>query len=421
MATTVAAMRGTMGSTNYFILAMKARELVEKAIIPSEMEGWDNLTLEEREQRDINYNRVKKQIAPYLARDKDRFFGAIILTVSPFDEENFEPLNEVATKGLPKLYKTQAQLMGFLTFTGGEQLRPLDGQHRLKALKFAMEGNDEKGKKIDGLTLDPSLANEDITVILIPHDQQKSRKIFTKVNRYAKPTTTGQNLVTDDDDVIAVLSRGIANNQNIIGPELVKYKSNTLNDKEGYFTTLATIAECNENILQATFGERVDRQTLPNQAKMRLYEEAINNTWQHITTNVDLFADMLSDKDETSDAKRCEIRTDFLLGKPVPQVCLVAAFARLVNLEGRNKFTPKEATDQLNKVDWKKEAKLWDRLLMTGTKIITKNAKIATDILCYIAGEPLDDDQTADLLKRYQALYPESEKANVELPDKLPQ
>ena len=86
-------------------------------------------------------------------------------------------------------------------------LYPLDGQHRLKAIKFAIEGVDEENKKIEGLTLDSSLADEEVTVILIRHDKHKARKIFTKVNRYAKPTTTAINLVIDDHDIIAVLSR----------------------------------------------------------------------------------------------------------------------------------------------------------------------------------------------------------------------
>lgn len=418
MATTVAAMKGRLGSTDYFILAMKAKELVEKAIIPSEMEGWENLTLEEREQRDISYKRVKSQIAPYLAKDKDRFFGAIILTARKFDPSNFEPIADVATKGLPNLYKTQARLMGFLTFTGEEVLIPLDGQHRLKAIKFAIEGTDERSKKIEDFVPNSDLASEDVTVILIPYDPKKSRKIFTKVNRYAKPTTTGQNLVTDDDDIIAVLSRTIANDMSIIGADLVKYKSNTLNDKERYFTTLATLAECNLAILTANFATIIERQQLPDIDKIRLYEDKVVSVWKHLVENIEIFSMMLEDKDKSGDDRRRELREDYLLAKPIPQVCLVTAFARLTNLP-RNKLTFDEATDKLNKITWLKKDPLWDRLLVSGNKIITKNAKIATDILCYIAGQPLDGEQERDLLNRYLMLFPENEHSKIELPEKI--
>ncbi len=411
MATTVAAMKGKLGSTEYFILAMKAKELVEKTVIPSEIEGWDALTLEEREQRDINYARVKNQIAPYLVRDPDRFFGAIILTAKNFDPSNFEPIADVATKGLPNLYKTQAQLMGFLTFEGGEVLIPLDGQHRLKAIKFAIEGKDERNNQIDDLFPCSELANEDVTVILVPHDTVKARKIFTKVNRYAKPTTTGQNLVTDDDDIIAVLSRAIANDQDIIGARLVKYKSNTLNDRDVHFTTLATLAECNLAILAAHFPGEIDRTRPTDADKARLYEQKVRDVWKFLTENIESFSDLLEDKDETGDDKRREIRMDCLLGKPVPQVCLVKAFARLTTPE--TNLTDTEAANKLNAVDWRKDASGWDRLFMSGGRILTKNRNLVTDILCYGTGQKLDEGRKEELLEKYRSLFPEDEKSGI--------
>ena len=418
MATTVAAMKGKLGSTEYFILAMKAKELVEKTIIPSEIEGWEDMTLEEKEQRDINYGRVKDLIAPYLASDKDRFFGAIILTAKNMGASNFEPIADVATKGLPNLYKTQAQLMGFLTFTGGEELIPLDGQHRLKAIKFAIEGKDERSKAIPDITPCSQLANDDVTVILIPYDNEKARKIFTKVNRYAKPTTTGQNLVTDDDDIIAVLSRAIANE--LITARLVKYKANTLSEKDFYFTTLATVAECNEAILQATFAEKIERAKPIDNEKKHLYQDKVKEIWEYLSQNITLFADMLEDKDEQGDDKRRELRRDYLLGKPVPQACLFKAFSRLTNLESRQgKLTKKEAVDKLNAIDWAIKAPEWDRLFISGKKFIKSNAKLAIDIICYRAGEILNEEQKGSLLDKYRQLFPDDKQDKITLPPLL--
>lgn len=410
MATTVAAMKGKLGSTEYFILSMKAKELVEKTDIPSEIPGWDNLTLEEREQRDINYTRVKNQIAPYLAEDQDRFFGAIILTAKNFDSSQFEPISDIAMQGIPNLYKMEAKLMGFLTFSGGEQLIPLDGQHRLKAIEFAIEGKDEKSKKIEGLNPCPNLADEDVTVIIVPYDQKKSRKIFTKVNKYAKKTSTGENLVTDDDDIIAVLSRQVANNQNIVGANLVNYKTNTLSDKSDQFTTLATIAECNVAILEAYFPiGKIDRTKLPSPEKKRLYEDKIIEVWKFLVENINLFADALEEKGPDGDAKRREIRKDYLLGKPVPQACLVKVFTQLTS--PATNLTFKQAASKLNDVDWQKDAKHWDRLFMSGDKIITKNRKLVADILYYCAGGELDEPQQKELLTRYQDLFPKEEQS----------
>ena len=139
MSTTVAAMKARMGNTDYFVLSMKAGELADKVKIPREMDEWAALTIEERYQRDLDYSRVKNQIAPYLANNQSRFFGAVILAAMNFDSDDaFEQLGEVTTRQLPRMYKNNAESLGFLTFKGGEVLVPLDGQHRLKAIQFAV-------------------------------------------------------------------------------------------------------------------------------------------------------------------------------------------------------------------------------------------------------------------------------------------
>jgi len=417
MAGTISAMKGKFGSTEYYILTMKAKELAEKISIPSEMEDWKNMSLEEKEQRDINYSRVKRQIAPYLANDPDRFFGAIIVAAKNFDPNNFESVLKMCKDSMPHLYKSEARNMGFLTFTGAELLIPLDGQHRVKAIKFAIEGLDEKGGKIPNMSPSADIANEDVTVILIDYKPAKARKIFTKVNRYAKATTTGQNLVTDDDDIIAVLAREIANDVKFIGPDLVKYQNNTLSDKDGYFTTLAALADCNEAIMMANFGGgKIDRTHLPDKEKVALYRDKVHETWEFLLEHIDLFSDALSDKDESGNGKRHEIRENYLLGKPVPQVCLVKAFARLTNLQ-TNKLSPSQAAKKLNAIPWEKDNPLWDGLFLKGEKktILTKNAGLVTDIICHMCGETLPDEGKDALLVRYRDALPEGAK-----PEQLP-
>jgi len=140
MASIVSATKGKFGGTPYYTFSMKAKAFMEKIHMPSKMDDWEDMSLEEREQRDINYARVKRQIAPYLAMDPDRFFGAIIVAAKNFDPKNFESVLTMCKNDMPKLYQAEAKNIGFLTFTGEELLIPLDGQHRAKAIKFAIEG-----------------------------------------------------------------------------------------------------------------------------------------------------------------------------------------------------------------------------------------------------------------------------------------
>ena len=101
MATTVAAMKGRLGNTDYYMLSMKARELVNRVTTPTKIKGWDGLSVEELYYRDISYDGVKTRIAPYLANDRSRFFGAVIVTAMNFDDAVFEPLSDIAGRGCP--------------------------------------------------------------------------------------------------------------------------------------------------------------------------------------------------------------------------------------------------------------------------------------------------------------------------------
>ena len=420
MSTTLAAMKARLGDTNYFILSMKAQELVTMVKIPKELEGWEDLRIEERYQRDINYSRVKKQIAPYLANDGSRFFGAIIVAAMNFNEEDiFEPLSAVTTKGLPNKYRDDAADMGFLTFKGGEVLVPLDGQHRLKAIEFAVTGRDENGRPIADVKPCTQLAQEDVTVILVPYVPQKARKIFTRVNKYARKTTTGQDIVTDDDDIVAVLTREIAND--LIGGRLAKYKSNNLTPKDPEFTTLSIVYNCNKEIIAKTFPNgKVDTTQLPDLREGQLYRDKVREVWEVLLQEIEVFAAALSDKEEAGDDKRRELRKTNLLGKPVAQECLVNAFMRLTGAPSN--MGDEKACDKLNALPWsitEENLKVWQGILWTGGvdgKIITKNRNLTTDIIAYLAGEKITNEKKAELLEEYRGLFPEDERAGKELP-----
>ena len=424
MSTTVAAMKARLGNTDYYILSMKAQELVNKVKIPKEIEGWEDLSVDERYQREINYNRVKTQIAPYLAQDESRFFGAIIVAAFHFDENiDWEPLDVVVPKGVPKRYVADLESIGFLNFRGGEMLVPLDGQHRLKAIEFALTGRDEKSKDIPNMETCAHLAQEDVTVILIPYEPAKARKIFTRVNRYAKPTTTGQNIIVDDDDIFAVLAREIAND--LIGGSLVKYTSNTLRDSDAEFTTLSIIYNCNETIITGTFpGKKIEKTQLPSIDKQRLYRDKVREVWETILEDIEVFADMLHDKETTGDNKRREIRKTNLLGRPVTQECLVRAFIRLCGAPSH--MRSQTICKRLNKLPWEINAsnvEVWQRILWNGGtdgKILTKNRNrnLTTSIISYMVGEKLSVEQINKLLIDCREEFPERERDSWNLPEK---
>ncbi len=420
MATVYPAMKGKFGSTEYFMITMKANDVTKQLTIPKDIPNWDDLKLEERYQREINYNRVKKQIAPYLAHDPDRFFGALIVEAYNPEEMEFELIDSLL-KQVPHLYRTAAKSLGFLTLSGGEMLVPLDGQHRLAAIQFAMDGKDEKEKSINGITPNTDLANDDVLLVVIKHDgTSKGRKIFNKVNRYAKATTTAENLITADDDIIAIISRDIADNT--IGGRLVNYRSNTLPESSYYFTTLSTIYQATQSILEEKFG-KINRQALPKLLDRKLYEDLAQEYWREVSNNVTLYYQALHDKEHSGDDDRRDIRKAYLIGKPVVQLALMNAVVKLrsSSKSDGSKLSWGDIHSRINKADWKSSNELWQHILINGTKIISGKQAVnfASSFIAYYLGEKLWEKEIANLRERYASHFPESVREGTNLPDRL--
>lgn len=420
MASVHPVMVGQFGTTEYYMLTMKAGDVANQLIIPKEMPDWDDMELEERFQREINYNRVRTQIAPYLALDPDRFFGALIVDVINGEEMEFEPLGRIAGKP-PKLYETAARAFGFLTLSGKEVLVPLDGQHRLAALKFALSGKDERQRPITLFDPNTEIATDDILLILVKHDRGKARKIFNKVNRYAKPTSKADNLITSDDDVVAIIARNQIANE-LIGSRLVQYGSNTLSKGTHHFTTLATIYEATKHILEAEFGKISDRE-LPDSNKKSLYQSEAVRHWKQLLDGVSEFTLALADQGMSGDKKRVEIRNSNLLGKPIAQLAVVWASVYLVHAtcSDGSRIAFGSIVERINKVDWSMDNLLWQKILMDGQRVVSgrQAANFAGRFISYYLGLPLDEVELGDLASLYRARFPATEQASVQLPERL--
>ena len=81
MASVYPAMKGRLGSTDYYIITMKANDVANQLTIPKELPEWEDMGLGARYQRDVNYNRVSKPYRSIPRMMKIDFFGALIVDV----------------------------------------------------------------------------------------------------------------------------------------------------------------------------------------------------------------------------------------------------------------------------------------------------------------------------------------------------
>ena len=420
----VPAIKGRLGSTNYYICCMKAKNFIANVKVPKEIPGWDSLSLQERSQREINYNRVREHLGPYIAEDPDRFFGSFIVSFQNTGESElkFDPISPLMNS-VPGQPSTIFDKVGLLGWSGGTMF-PLDGQHRLKALEFAIYGIDEKSKPLP--YQNPEVSDEDVTVIIVEHDIKKARKIFNKVNRYAKPTSLTDNLATSDDDIVAVLSRDIV--QELIGNDLVSSAAgNTLSDSSPHFTTTGTVYKISKAVLEDKHN-KIDTTRLPEKSMIDTFKSELLEFWGHYL-KIDNYKKAIFHKTDMGDGTRAGLRYDHVNCKPIIQRALAEAIIRLRIVDpnqGRPNFD--EIIDRVNSLNWKNSHKLWEKTLLlpggkndkeTGKdrgKIITgESSKLfATRYIAYLLGEKLSDFELNDLTAKYQASIYDTE---AELPE----
>jgi DNA sulfur modification protein DndB len=192
--TLIPAFKAHVGDWNYYVCLMKYAQVAQHVDFAYEL-GTGNKDLNRMVQRGLT-NRTG-EIEDYLLHSEHRFLGSLIVAVWGGDPK-YLPL---AMQNEDEYMEGVDREFGVLTFDGTQSYFALDGQHRLRAIKDAVKQN-------------PVLGGEDISVLLVPHfdteeGKDRTRRLFTNINRNAKPTTPAENIALDVDDGFAVVTRDL--------------------------------------------------------------------------------------------------------------------------------------------------------------------------------------------------------------------
>ena len=229
----IPAIRGTLGELTYYTATFTFRQIAER-VKPADEELHTSKSLREQLQRALSDNH--KSITEYILTQKEHFFNALVLAVYNGDPTWNEL--EFEYNGI------RHYSMGFLHLNGEERIFPVDGQHRVEGIKSALNTN-------------PELENETINVIFIGHHntrdgKEKTRRIFSTLNRYAKPVSLGDIIALDEDDTVAIATRELLENCPLFMGENVKIdkkSSKALADNDDKsFTSLITLYDTNKII-----------------------------------------------------------------------------------------------------------------------------------------------------------------------------
>ena len=205
------ALRARMGDWWYYVATMTFGDIarcvkrVKDIDEPQELRNWI--------QRQLRPERTQ-QISDYLRSQTQRFFNAIVVGLYEGEPEWLPvALGESLTVKDVLLGERQAHSFGLIRLTGAETLFAIDGQHRVEGIKEAVQ-------------VQPELAAEEQTVIFVAHKtdtpgRQRTRRLFSTLNKYAKPVSESELVALSEDDAFAIVTRKLIDEYPGLGPEFV--------------------------------------------------------------------------------------------------------------------------------------------------------------------------------------------------------
>ncbi|AFY55648.1 DGQHR domain-containing protein [Rivularia sp. PCC 7116] len=414
MSTVISCVHGQMGNTNYYQATMKASELVKVVRPAKELDEWSNMSIEDRLQREPDIKRIEEQIAPYIAKSQDRFFGAVIVLVYK-GKIVFESINKYVDTEAPEAYKSAADSIGIMTIKGGTYIM-LDGQHRLLALEKIIK-NDIVGDCRE------EVPNDDICVIFIEHESnEKTRRIFNKVNRYAKPTSRGDNIITSEDDRSAIIARKLLSDGAPLGIQvedtkgnkdvIVEWKNNTIAARSIKLTTISVVYETVKLILSS---EKIplDQNSRPSEEEIQQYYELVEKFWSSVLDGLQAYQDAIANCSEIPTMRKDE-EPYSLLFKSTAQIALFKGLIAATRKEGLNL---EEAVRRANQIDWSISSTIWKNVLVTPSGTITRAQKaqnLGGRLIAYLIAA---DKMTPEEIDVIQREYNSAQGIDVNSPD----
>ncbi|GAB4093515.1 hypothetical protein GCM10028786_24420 [Flaviaesturariibacter terrae] len=228
---------------------MTFEEVSKRVKLPVEIDkkySDDQLKLGEWIQRDLEKSRTLR-IVDYINKTRQRFFNSLILGIykgSPSWQEI--QVSQRSTTQVQQIgEETEIYLsnsVGILSLNGDENIFAIDGQHRAIGIREAVKLNKE-------------ILNDEVPVIFVAHKASfdgnvRTRRLFSTLNRYAKPVGKSDIIALSEDDNCAIITRELIDHFELFKNRIIVNKSPSINPENSVdFTNIRTLYEIVERII----------------------------------------------------------------------------------------------------------------------------------------------------------------------------
>ncbi len=242
----------------YYIGLMSFKEIALRVKLPKEIDlkyGEKDLKLGEWIQRDLTQERTKR-IVEYINSQSQRFFNSLILGIfdgKPYWQElNISKAQGILEEGEENQLKYLSETIGILTLDGTESIFAIDGQHRAIGIREAIKNNTK-------------ISDDEVPVIFVAHKMTiegnvRTRRLFSTLNRYAKPVNKSEIIALSEDDNCAIITRLIIDNFSLLKDKILINKNRSISiENTDSFTNIMVLYDILDRILtdKVVYGIRV--------------------------------------------------------------------------------------------------------------------------------------------------------------------
>lgn len=396
----IPAIRGKIGQTVFYTTNLTFKQISDIVRKVNDELHTAN-SIKEQIQRSLTNNYIK--IKEYIQNREDRFFDSLVLAVYDGD-----PLwKEIRYEIDGEIYNN----VGLLEFSGQEKIFPVDGQHRVEGIRAALVEKEDIG-------------DDTISVILIghkntPEGREKSRRIFSTLNRYVKPVRLGDIIALDEDDIVAIVTRDLLETYPLFIGDRIKASNNKSipsTDKTA-FTSLMTLYECHL-VLYKTFisqkeQKKFNKSQIKDKLKYRPSDEIINEFSQYL---IEFWNCMTSTFEEiriyinnNSDNPAIELRPanngGNLFFRPIGILPFVEAVARI---KMNSQETYNEIINHYAHLNRNVHSNLWDMILWNPrtNRMLMRNQSLVYYLLLKMMNvNLLTEKENRQMINKYATIY----------------
>lgn len=412
------ALKGIIGDWVYYVTLLPFREVRNRISENDEMH--EAKELQDWLQRQLSDKR-SNDIAEYLVSQQQRFFNGVVVGVYG-GEPQWYPLVLQPSSYLESMSVDEDVeiSMGILELTGDEKLFAIDGQHRVEGIK-------RLAKRIGNEAFEEM--PDELCAIFVAHKKtapgmQRTRRLFSTLNRRVQPVSFTELIILDEDDVVAITCRHLIEKHPLFTERkisLQKQKAINSADQRS-FTSVIALYQAMDIYLSINFTPKNKWQKFklvrPNEDIVEQYVSKAIQFWDKLVERIPelQFVVNMGPKDKLPNSLR-SLHGGDLLFRPILPVILAKTLKKAIDF-GMSEDTflsrfiqvPRELSDLP-----------WRGVLWGGTMVVrAKNQSIAEQLILWmIDADPEEKKIKAQSLRRDIAALQDKPIEDIHLPEKV--